>query len=474
MHVLVISTNQNNVPAPVLPAGPCLVAEAAERAGHSAAVLDLIFEPDPVGAVSRHLRKEQYDVIGLSVRNIDNNDMGGTKFYIRELLPLVSAIRRHSDAPLVLGGASLTVMPAEILDAAGTSSAVIGDGESTFVSMLGRMSRFEPWDDLPGVATIREGIFRANPSSPGGALQCRVPDYDRWINLRAYRSQLATVPLQTKLGCGFRCVYCTYRKIEGETYRVCEPAEVAEAASRAASSGLRDIEFVDNVFNAPRDHALGVCESLVHAGVLARFQSVELNPAFLDHELISAMERAGFVGVGITAESASDPVLERLRKGFTAREVHRAAELVRAHQLPCVWIFMLGGPGETEDTVKETLRFATENIRPGDAAFFNIGIRIYPGTELESIARKEGVLTKNPEAMLEPVFYVSPGIDPPRLRQLLQQALNEHMNFLSVASFSFPYLPLINKFAYRMRITTPLWRHTRLIRRGLRFFGINV
>jgi radical SAM superfamily enzyme YgiQ (UPF0313 family) len=473
MQVLIISTNRNNLPAPVLPAGPCLVAEAAERAGHTVHLLDLMFTADPVAAVAGQLKKERYDVIGLSIRNIDNNDMQNTKFYISEITPLVAAIRRLSNAALVLGGASLTVMPREVLQSLGIGSAVVGDGETTFARMLGRMSCFKPCDDLPGVATFRDGVVRVNPSSPDSGRHCNVPNYERWLNLQAYRSQLATVPLQTKLGCRFRCVYCTYRKIEGETYRIFDPAEVADAASRIASSGLRDIEFVDNVFNDPRDHAIGVCEALISANVRARLQSVELNPVSFDEELLAAMERAGFVGIGITAESAADPVLERLRKGFTARHVHLAAEIVRAHRLPCVWIFMLGGPGETEETVKETLLFAERNIRPKDAVFFNIGVRIYPGTELESIARSEGALTKPAGKMLEPVFYMAPGIDITRLQSMVRQALNRHMNYMSMASFSFPFLPFINKLAYRLALPLPLWRHTRFIRRGLRLLGMD-
>ena len=222
--------------------------------------------------------------------------------------------------------------------------------------------------------------------------------------MKAYCSHLSTIPLQTKLGCRFQCVYCTYRKIEGADYRLSDPGSVAETALRYAASGFGDIEFVDNVFNAPYDHALAICESLIRAKPRARFQSIELNPVSLDHRLLSTMERAGFVGIGLTVESASDPVLMGLRKGFLARDVHAAAEVVKRSRLPCLWIFLLGGPGETQDTVRETLRFAEKFIRPQDAAFFSIGIRMYPGTELETIARRQGVLSLPSGSMLEPAL----------------------------------------------------------------------
>ena len=292
--------------------------------------------------------------------------------------------------------------------------------------------------------------------------------------MRSYRSQLSTAPLQTKLGCQFQCSYCTYRKIEGNTYRFSDPGQVAASAVRLASSGLRDIEFVDSVFNAPYDHAMAVCEALARSKPRARFQSLELNPLYFDDALLAAMEQAGFVGFGLTVESASDEVLQGLRKGFTARHVHAAAEIVRRHHLPCVWIFLLGGPGETQETVRETLRFAGTAIRPRDAVFFNIGIRIYPGTELESIARRQGVLTLPAAKMLGPVFYVSPEVDFGWITRQVKNAMNSHMNFMSGDSLNFPFLPAIHRVGYRLGLRSPLWRHTRFIRRGLRFAGMDV
>lgn len=366
------------------------------------------------------------------------------------------------------------VMPEEILRFVGVDHAVIGDGESTFCRVLEKIGQGDPFEDLPGVASLVDGRFRINSPAAGVSTQCSVPGYERWIDLRAYRSQMSTIPVQTKLGCQFQCVYCTYPKIEGGSYRLFDPDSVAESVLRLTASDLYDIEFVDNIFNAPHDHALHLCDSLIRAGCKGRFQSLELNPAYFSHELLCAMERAGFVGIGLTVESASDPVLQGLRKGFTARDVFRAAEIVRDHRLPCVWIFMLGGPGETEQTVTETLRFAERNIASRDAAFFNIGIRIYPGTELESIARRQGILTVPHEKMLEPVFYVSPSVDADWISSQVRNSLNSHMNFMSVDTFSVPYLPLVNKVAYSVGIRPPLWRYTPYIRRGLRSLGMKV
>jgi radical SAM superfamily enzyme YgiQ (UPF0313 family) len=186
------------------------------------------------------------------------------------------------------------------------------------------------------------------------------------------------------------------------------------------------------------------------------------------------MEKAGFIGFGITAESASDIVLSNLKKTYTTQHIQHAAECIRRSSLPCVWIFMLGGPGETPDTIQETLDFVQNNIRPNDIAFFNIGLRIYPGTELERIARREGILKVPAADMLNPVFYLSPQLDKAWLMQKMQTVMKTHMNFLDSESLANPLVPLIHRIIYRLGMKLPVWTHTPFLRKTLRSIGLNV
>ncbi|MFA7403793.1 MAG: radical SAM protein [Pelobacteraceae bacterium] len=475
MKILLVSTNRNTLPMPVMPIGACIITHAAERSGHTVFFLDLMFTRDPRADIETALSELQPDLVGLSVRNIDNNDMRDTVFFLNDLLDIVNLIRSKTDVPVILGGAALGVMPEQILRLTSVACAVVGDGEMVFPLLLERISCDKSINDVPGVACIENGVFRRNSSAVAEfSTTCPTPDYHRWLNIPAYRSQMATVPVQTKTGCRFQCVYCTYPKIEGSNCRLKDPGSIADTVMRLAATGLRDIEFVDSVFNAPLEHALEVCAALSRVNHNARLQCLELNPRDFDDALVTAMEQAGFVGMGITLESASDPVLQGLRKGFTSRDVHHAAAVVRRHRIPCAWIFLLGGPGETRDTVRETLQFAKQHIRPGDVAFFNTGIRIYPGTELESIARAEGMLVLSPEHMLAPLFYVSPEVDAEWLDQELKKAMSGQMNFINMAAMGHSLLPTIHRVSHTLGLKPPLWRHTGIIRRVLRLAGMNV
>ncbi|MFH1068392.1 MAG: radical SAM protein [Candidatus Glassbacteria bacterium] len=452
-----------------MPLGACLAAGAAAKAGHRVGLVDLMYAKDPLQQLKQGLKSIRPDVIGLSIRNIDNNNMRDPVAYYPDLIPILDTIRNNSEAPVVLGGPAVPILPEQYLRLTGALAAVTGDGETVFPRLLSAISNNEPMDRVEGIAFLEDGDFQLNNPSAQ-----EVPDFsplsviDGWIDLKAYRSRSATVPVQTKRGCPYSCIYCTYPCIEGTGYRLAHPEEVAETIKRLVRLGLRDIEFVDNVFNSPYEHALAICERIAAARLRARIQTVELSPLFIDEALLFAMEAAGFVGIGITAESSSDIVLGRLCKGFTAGDVHRAAQAVNRHAIPCLWIFMLGGPGETEETVRETLDFAGRNIRRSDAVFFSLGIRIYPGTELEKIARREGILQCPAAEMLAPVFYLSPALDRKRTENMLCQAVREHSNYFSSDSFNLPLLSAINRVGHFIGVKPPLWTKTRNIRRLLK------
>ena len=300
-----------------------------------------------------------------------------------------------------------------------------------------------------------------------------LPDFAHWIDVRAYARRFAPVPLQSKRGCPYKCVYCTYAMNEGEHYRLCPPERVAEAVASLSAGGINDIEFVDNVFNSPRDHAMAICECLARERSRARLHTLELSPRFIDGELLAAMAAGGFVSAGITAESASDAVLQRLGKNFAAADVHRAADCVRRKDIPCLWIFMLGGPGETETTVRQTFAFIEQRVRPTDVVFFNIGIRIYPGTRLEKLARDEGCLSLRADQMLDPVFYFSSALSADWLTREVRNEIAAHPNYLYSGSLRHPFLPAVQRIAYTFGLRQPLWQHTRVVRRWLKTLGMD-
>jgi len=458
----------------VMPYGACVAAQAALAAGHETRLLDLMFEKNPGKALEKVCRDFQPDVAGFSLRNIDNNDIKNPVSYPAEAALLMDLVRRVCPAKIVLGGAAVAVMPEALLRRTGEDWGVLGDAAAVFPRFLSELGSGGDPLSIRGICAVINGRFSANPPDFSlSALESLFPEFSRWIDLRAYARHMSAVPLKTKLGCPFDCVYCTYPAGEGRAYRLCAPEAVLRAVRKLVAGGARDIEFVDNVFNSPYAHAMELCGLLAENKTGARFHTMELNPEFTDARLLRIMELAGFAGIGITAESADDGVLAALGKNYNSAHLERAARAVEEHNIPCMWIFMLGGPGETKETVERTLDFARRRIRPSDTVFFNAGVRLYPGTSLETAARREGTLSKPPVEMLEPVFYLSPGINKDWLLKTLKAMTRENMNFIDSGSLALPFLSGLHKLAHFAGIKQPLWKHTAFLRRGLRGLGVN-
>lgn len=474
MKVLIVSLNRNRTPVAVLPYGACAAAQAAADAGHEVRLLDLMFERDPAAALERACRGFRPDVAGFSLRNIDNNDASAPAVYYREAAGLVALARRFG-AVTVLGGAAMAIMPEPLLRAAGADWGAVGDAGTMFPPLLAALSAGLSPLGIPGVFSAAPGGAAGNPAEfPPPDWGALLPSFGRWVDLRAYRRLGSPVPLKTKLGCPFGCVYCTYSLGEGEAYRLCPPEEAARAARALAAAGVRDVELVDNVFNSPYDHAMRLCAALKRDVSGVRFHTSELNPAFTDAPLLEAMRGAGFASFGITAESADEGVLAALGKNYGVEQLEVAASAAAAQELPCVWVFLLGGPGETRGSVLRTLDFARRRVRPRDAAFFNVGIRVYPGTPLEAAARREGSLAQLPEDMLEPVFYRPTGLDMDWLREELDRTLAGNLNFIGPRSLASPLLPVLSRAAGLAGLRPPLWKYAATMRRALRAIGAGI
>jgi radical SAM superfamily enzyme YgiQ (UPF0313 family) len=468
--VLLVSANRERQPFPVVPNGVACVASALESAGHAVRLADLCFSRDPHAAARRAVRAFRPDVIGVGVRNIDNSDYVALRHYTPEAATLLDTLRAAApDAPVIAGGAAFGVAPESLLDALHLDYAVAGDGERATVAVVDDLAAGRAPGDIPGVVRRRDG--RAHLTPPGGeaALDTLPPaNLSRWLDLRRYERHGGTVPIQTKRGCVFKCVYCTYLNVEGWGYRLRDPeAVVDEMEALHRDARVRHFEFVDSTFNAPPRHATAVCAAVVRRGLRAHLDTTNFTPANAPPELLGAMRRAGFRWLGITAESASDPVLERLQKGFDADKVHAVARDVEAAGIGVLWIFLIGGPGETDATLEETLRFAAWRLSRGDAVYMTVGVRVYPGTTLQRIAVADGVIEAG-DPLLVPTFYQSAALPLDRAIARLRRFAAGHPRFMFSADSRSAVLPLLTRTASLLRLPRPHWRYMGIFQRVAR------
>ena len=400
MKVLLVSANRKDFPDPVYPLGISLVAAAAERDGHQVRVVDLRWGEEPLAPI---IAAWAPDVVGLGVRNLDNLTWGRSVTYLPEIRAVVAEIRSVFRGPMVLGGSGYSLFPEALLDRLDVPYGVVGEGEDAFPALLDALDGRRETAGIPGVAV------RGATIAPAPSRQDVAPGRNplRRALAERYAGRGAAIGVQTKRGCPFRCTYCTYPNLEGAALRLRAPDDVVDEVEELVGAGVRSVFFVDDTFNVPGDHAEAVCRRLVERGVQVSWSAFG-HPSRLTPELAGWMKRAGCSGLEFGSDSLCDGVLQELRKGFTVEDVRAAHRTAAQASLPVAHYLLLGSPGETPDTLAQTLREADR--LPPAAYIAMLGVRLYPETELTHRARDEGIIGKDQD-LVEPAFYFSPGVE---------------------------------------------------------------
>lgn len=481
MKVLLINSNRKGDMLAAAPIGLCYVASAVEAAGHTVTVLDLCFSgKNALKEVERTIRSFTPQVIGVSVRNIDNVNMMHPITYLSETLELLERIRELTRGPIVVGGSAVSLAPEAVLKFLKADYVVVSDGEKPFTTLLEFLEQGRDDFQVPGVGRLLDGKFSLIPPE-FNQFKSLGPDIGRWVDTSAYRKIGAAYNIQTKRGCRHRCVYCTYnRSLEGIQLRLRDPVDVVDEIEEVLIKYRPNtFEFVDSVFNDPLDHSLSILEEIVRRPWKARFTAMGVHPRGLDKKYLDLMWSAGFRSLMITPESASDVMLSSYRKGFTSEHVHKAAEALNKSGFAAWWFFMIGGPGETNETLQTSLDFVLKNLqKQGRAAThvaqFFIGVRLYPGTALWNLATKSGFVngSTNP---LDQAWYVSEDLD-------LDQAVSQMFDaaaicpeiYLGFDEKMLSFSRIIAGVCRVLHLPGPYWKYMRFgnvigIKVGIRF-----
>jgi radical SAM superfamily enzyme YgiQ (UPF0313 family) len=408
MNVLLVSANTERINMVAMPLGLGLVAAATRRAGHDVTLVDLLNRGAIGTAITDAIAMTQPEVIGISVRNIDDQSRTNPRFLLEQVRGVVLACRANSEATIVLGGAGYSIFPAEALAYLGGDFGIWGDGEVAFPALLEQLVRGREPCEVNGVlrAATRSCSSRAARASPEELDAMPLWD-DALIASADPHDPDLWIPVQSRRGCPNDCAYCSTARIQGRRIRCRSPHLVVEQIGRLAQAGYRRFYFVDNSFNIPEAHAHALCDGLRELRPRIEWRCI-LYPHQIEPALVCAMAKAGCVEVALGFESGSVRVLRSLGKRFTPDEVRQSSALLRDHGIRRMGFLLFGGPGETRESVEESLAFARELGL--DGLRVTAGIRIYPDTPLGRLAVAQGVIRSEAD-LLQPRFYVSPEVD---------------------------------------------------------------
>jgi radical SAM superfamily enzyme YgiQ (UPF0313 family) len=469
VKILLISSNREKHPWPVPPVGACYVASSLEREGYEVQLLDILYSGNPSSEISDRIGQFTPDLLGVSIRNIDNVDQQSPRFYLEDVKKnVIDPVLKATSKPLLIGGSAVSIMPRRIMDYLGVDYAICGEGENAFAEFARRIESKSDISSIEGLLYRDNGKIVRNPVRRISNLDgLALPRMYRWVDWKRYSLDYAPYSIQTKRGCALKCSYCVYNEIEGCSYRLRDPLKVVDEIEDIVSNCKPNIiEFTDSTFNIPVDHAMEICREIVRRKIRTSFNTMGINPAAVTEELAELMREANFVEVSCTPESGSEKMLKALGKNFTLECVERAARILNDSGIPVVWYFLFGGPGEDESTIRETFKFIDKNISRRDLVFITSGIRVFPGAPLYDYALSTGQISENSD-LLRPIWLQPKGISKNNMLYMINREVITHSNYINLQDNSEGTLlaRTIKRVYSILRLREPLW--TNIIRRDI-------
>lgn len=410
--------NTNTMTPPIAPVGLEYLAQATIQAGTDVDILDLCLEEDRSTALADYFSRHSPDLIGLSLRNVDDCFWPSCRWFVPDVIDLIESLRSLTAAPIVVGGVGFSIFGAAIYDLLPVEYGIRGDGETALPALVQAMRRERDLCSVPGlIYRSAQGIQANAPAWPTDICLHSRRDL---VDNRTYFKRAGQIGFETKRGCPRQCLYCPDPVAKGTLARLRSPQEVVQEIQALVDQGIHVLHTCDAEFNLPYDHALAVCHEIVRQGLAQTIQwYAYLSVVPFDAALASAMKRAGCVGIDFTTDAACATMLETYAQPYTKADIARAVTLCQAHGLIVMTDLLLGGPGETPETLAETIGFMKQ-IGP-DGVGAGLGLRIYPGTPMVDHLRHQGPMGTNPNIkrkyegpidLRRPTFYVSDALGP--------------------------------------------------------------
>ena len=416
MKILLVATNQTDrfmdrmVVRPV-PIGLAYLAASVDESRHEMRVLDLMFSDDGPGDVEDAVKEFGPDLVGLSIRNLDNQISSNSVWNLPAVRETVSRIRGVSEATVLCGGPAFSILPAECLEYVEADLGIAGDAAEAFSTLIERLDAGEDYRDIPGIVYREDG---GEVMVSEGRFVSDFHNFPRLdlLDMRKYNGSGFGIGVVTKLA---QAYYPTLdSSFDGSDWRARPPDEVVEEiAGLNRDFGINKFFFIDSGFNVPTDAAKSLCVAILESGLKIRWNSY-IRPGSGDEELIQLMKQSG-CSLALMSESGrgSGELSERLN-GLEAM-----AHLCDRVGLPFTMNVAFGDPGESRESVEHKIEFL-DSVKPAFAVL-RLGTRVLPNTSVAQAAVEEGLIESESD-LLRPVFYIEEDV-----RDWLEDRLREEV-----------------------------------------------
>lgn len=396
MKVLIINPTIRENDNPAFPLGLGYLVSALLKDGHDVEVIDAAARRLNKYEVLKEVKKHKFDVLAV----------GGLITLFNYLKWITDEVRKvNPEVKIVSGGSSVSSIPKLFLRRTGIDVGLLYESEVTILDVMKSFHNGTPLEDIPGIAfkdkngevvvtPLRERIKDLD-SIPFPAYHSFPMDiylkYPCELGLKNHTHGRRWIRMIATRGCPWKCTFC-HRNF-GNAYRVRSSDNIlAEMEMLYTKYGITFFNFMDETFTVNKNHTMELCDTLIRKG--HDFKWACLTRADLvTRDLLQKMKQAGCVYVNFGLESGSQKMLDAVDKKIKVETMEQAVRWVQETGIELAHSFMIGMPGETKETVQETVDFCKKlNLHP---TFFIM--TPYPGTVLWEQLKAQGRLTTEDE-----------------------------------------------------------------------------
>jgi hypothetical protein len=423
MKVLIISANT----LPATPTGPAYVAGAVKQAGHEVAIFDCYLSENPIENLIVKIKDFHPDVIGLSIREVTGDIQNPsvefkTSFFDNrpQIKKMVNQIKLISTAKIVLGGPGFNYFAREWLDYLNLDYGIRGEGEVPFPMFLDRLEQEGDLESIPGCISRKGNVFITQPRYLNNQLDANtLPAYELF-DMKQYQEKQISCGIYTKRGCPFNCVFCPHSNLEHKRYRMKSPKKVVDEIEWVKQqTGTKKFNFCDNSFNVPKKHSEAICQELIDRKMDIQWQTGSLKPIGITDELLSLYQSAGAYYISLAVESCSEEMLENMHRGYKIKQVEKTFQTFIKSEIPFGISILIGGPGETRDTIKETFSLL-DRYPEIDDIWVSVGLCLWTGYQdiVKTLNQSENQTTSG--NLFSGAYYISPELEKQFMIEFIQ------------------------------------------------------
>ena len=395
---------------PFLPLGLGYLAAVLEKAGYTVDVIDC------------QALRLSYEEAKSEIKNRQPNIVAVTSATLtyKSALKIVKISKEvNPNCVTIMGGSHVTFWDDKALQECSELDIVVRrEGENTLLEIVQKIETGKSFEDTIGITFRKNGQIIRNPDRPyiENLDELPFPAIHLWP-LECFKY----VPIITGRGCAYWCNYCSCPRIGGRKYRVRSPKMVVDEIEYLNKKfGAKRFTFLDDTFTFIQSRAKEICQEIINRNLKIQWDCNNRVDS-VSKELLLKMKEAGCTDVFFGLESGSQVIINAMNKGFTIDQAIKAFKWAKEAGLTVFAHTILGFPGETRETARETIKLV-EKLDPDDASYYIA--TAFPGTPLWDKVTNNGWLqiTDFDKYDTATPTFTNPNLSANELREIREEA----------------------------------------------------